>query len=102
MGRHCKTYITAVQYFLPGRERNGIWYLREEKPVGEFDPEKNPNPAHEDVQGMLLEPGKIYGYEIFNRKPRCFFQGATTKSLSISKMNNKTYGIFEQYRLEDQ
>jgi hypothetical protein len=39
------------------------WYLREEKPPGEFDPKKNPNPAHEDVQGMLLELGKIYGYE---------------------------------------
>ena len=29
----------------------------------EFDPKKNPNPQHEDVQGMLLELGKIYGYE---------------------------------------
>ncbi len=42
---------------------SGIWFLREEKILEEFDPKKNPNPAHEDVQGMLLELGKIYGYE---------------------------------------
>ncbi len=33
------------------------------KPLEEFDPKKNPNPAHEDVQGMLLVLGKIYRQE---------------------------------------
>ncbi len=56
---------TLQQYsiFYQEEKGSGIWYLREEKPFPEFDPKKNPNPAHEDVQGMLLELGKIYGYE---------------------------------------
>jgi hypothetical protein len=56
---------TLQQYniFYQEEKGSGTWYLREEKPLGEFDPKKNPNPAHEDVQGMLLELGKIYGYE---------------------------------------
>jgi hypothetical protein len=63
MERHCKTYLAAIRHFLSGRERQREWYLRKEKPLEEFDPKKNPNPGHEDVQGMLLELGKIYGYE---------------------------------------
>ncbi len=63
MERHRKTYFAAVQHFLSGRERKREWYLREEKPLAEFDPKKNPNPGHEDVQGMLLELGKRYGFE---------------------------------------
>jgi len=56
---------TLQQYsiFYQKEKGSGIWYLREEKPLEEFDPVKNPNPEHEDVQGMLLELGKIYGYE---------------------------------------
>ena len=56
---------TLQQYsiFYQEEKGSGTWYLREEKPLEEFDPKKNPNPAHEDVQGMLLELGKIYGYE---------------------------------------
>ncbi|HEY9205732.1 MAG TPA: hypothetical protein VIO58_07395 [Candidatus Methanoperedens sp.] len=56
---------TLQQYsiFYQEEKGSGIWYLREEKPLEEFDPKKNPSPAHEDVQGMLLELGKIYGYE---------------------------------------
>ncbi len=56
---------TLQQYsiFYQEEKGSGIWFLREEKPLEEFDPLKNPNPAHEDVQGMLLELGKIYGYE---------------------------------------
>jgi hypothetical protein len=56
---------TLQQYSIFYQEEigSGIWYLREEKPLEEFDPKKNPNPGHEDVQGMLLELGKIYGYE---------------------------------------
>jgi hypothetical protein len=65
MAGHRKT-CTLQQYsiFYQEEKGSGIWYLREEKPLGEFDPKKNPNPGHEDVQGMLLELGKIYGYEI--------------------------------------
>jgi hypothetical protein len=118
---------TLQQYsiFYQEEKGSGIWYLREEKPLEEFDPKKNPNPGHEDVQGMLLEPGKIYGYETWKgvndakRKlmggpleeitkmdevyVKCIEEGEQriTKSLSISKVNNKTYGIFEQYRFED-
>ncbi len=56
---------TLQQYsiFYQEEKGSGIWHLREERPLGEFDPKKNPNPGHEDVQGMLLELGKIYGYE---------------------------------------
>ena len=56
---------TLQQYniFYQEEKGSGVWYLREEKPFLEFDPKKNPNPAHEDVQGMLLELGRIYGYE---------------------------------------
>jgi hypothetical protein len=56
---------TLQQYsiFYQEEKGSGIWYLREEKPLEEFDPKKNPNPGHEDVQGILLELGKIYGYE---------------------------------------
>ena len=56
---------TLQQYsiFYQEEKGSGVWYLRGEKPLEEFDPEKNPNPQHEDVQGMLLELGKIYGYE---------------------------------------
>ncbi len=56
---------TLQQYsiFYQEEKGSGIWHLREEKPLAEFDPKKNPNPGHEDVQGMLLELGKIYGYE---------------------------------------
>ncbi len=56
---------TLQQYsiFYQEEKGSGIWYLREEKPLEEFDPKKNPNPGHEDVQGMLLQLGKIYGYE---------------------------------------
>jgi hypothetical protein len=56
---------TLQQYsiFYQEEKGSGIWYLREEKPLEEFDPKKNPNPAHEDVQGMLLELRKIYGYD---------------------------------------
>jgi hypothetical protein len=56
---------TLQQYsiFYQEEKGSGIWYLREEKPLEEFDPKKNPNPAHEDVQGMLLEFRKICGYE---------------------------------------
>ncbi|HEY9205727.1 MAG TPA: hypothetical protein VIO58_07370 [Candidatus Methanoperedens sp.] len=56
---------TLQQYsiFYQEEKGSGIWYLREEKPLEEFDPKKNPNPGHENVQGMLLELGKIYGYE---------------------------------------
>lgn len=54
------------QYSIFYQEEKGswVWFLREEKPLKEFDPKKNPNAGHEDVQGMLLELGKIYGYEI--------------------------------------
>src|SRR3990172_12152973 len=54
---------TLQQYsiFYQEEKGSGTWYLREEKPLEEFDPKKNPNPAHEDV--LLLELGKIYGYE---------------------------------------
>ncbi len=57
---------TLQQYgiFYQEEKGSGIWYLREEKPLEEFDPKKNPNRGHEDVQGMLFELGKIYGYEI--------------------------------------
>jgi hypothetical protein len=56
---------TLQQYsiFYQEEKGSGIWHLREEKPFEEFDPKKNLNPQHEDVQGMLLELGKIYGYE---------------------------------------
>ncbi len=56
---------TLQQYsiFYQEEKGSGIWYLREEKPLGDFDPKKNPNPGHEDVQRMLLELGTIYGYE---------------------------------------
>jgi hypothetical protein len=56
---------TLQQYsiFYQEEKGSGVWHLREEKPLEEFDPRKNPNPAHEDVQGMLLELGRIYGYE---------------------------------------
>ncbi|MFA4957847.1 MAG: hypothetical protein WC556_12830 [Candidatus Methanoperedens sp.] len=56
---------TLQQYsiFYQEEKGSGIWHLREEKPFEEFDPKKNPNPGHEDVQGMLLELGRIYGYE---------------------------------------
>jgi hypothetical protein len=51
---------TLQQYsiFYQEEKGSGTRYLREEKPLQEFDPKKNPNPAHEDVQGMLLELGK--------------------------------------------
>ncbi len=48
-----QTFITI--YILKSRRRP--------KSRHEFYPMKNPNPGHEDVQGMLLELGKIYGYE---------------------------------------
>ncbi len=56
---------TLQQYsiFYQEEKGSGIWYLREEKPLEDFDLKKNPNPGHEDVQGILLELGKIYGYE---------------------------------------
>lgn len=56
---------TLQQYsiFYQKEKGSGVWYLKEEKPLEEFDPKKNPNPGHEDVQGMLLELGRIYGYE---------------------------------------
>ncbi|NJD54673.1 MAG: hypothetical protein FIB07_17665 [Candidatus Methanoperedens sp.] len=56
---------TLQQYsiFYQEEKGSGIWYLWEEKPLLEFDPKKNPNWGHEDVQGMPLELGKIYGYE---------------------------------------
>ncbi len=55
---------TLQQYsiFYQEEKGSGIWYLREEKPLEEFDP-KNPNPAHEDVQKLLLGLRKIYSYE---------------------------------------
>ncbi len=60
---------TLQQYsnFYQEEKGSGIWYHREEKPLKEFDPRKNPNPGHEDVQGMLLELGKIYGYETWKK-----------------------------------
>ncbi|MCX9009620.1 MAG: hypothetical protein OIN66_00725 [Candidatus Methanoperedens sp.] len=39
--------------------------MRKEKPFEEFGPKKNPNPGHEDVQGMLLEPG---GYTVIDQE----------------------------------
>ncbi len=63
MERHCKTYPGAVQHFYQEEKGCGVWHLREEKSLEDFDPKKNPNPGHEDVQGMLLELVKIYGYE---------------------------------------
>lgn len=56
---------TLQQYsiFYQEEKGSGVWHLREEKPFEEFDPKKNLNPQHEDVQGMLLELGRIYGYE---------------------------------------
>lgn len=56
---------TLQQYriFYQEEKGTGVWLLREEKPPQPFDPEKNPQPKHADVQGMLLELGKIYGYE---------------------------------------
>ncbi len=52
---------TLQQYsiFYQKEKGSGIWFLREEKPLEEFDPKKNPSPAHEDVQGMCL---KKYAY----------------------------------------
>lgn len=56
---------TLQQYriFYQEKKGSGIWLLRQEKPPQEFDPIKNPKPKHEDVQGMLLELGRIYNYE---------------------------------------
>ncbi|MCZ7401403.1 MAG: hypothetical protein O8C61_04205 [Candidatus Methanoperedens sp.] len=56
---------TLQQYsiFYQEEKGSGVWHLREEKPFEEFDPKKNPTPLHEDVQGMLLELGRIYDYE---------------------------------------
>jgi len=56
---------TLQQYriFYQEKKGSGIWLLREEKPPQPFDPVKNPKPKHDDVQGMLLELGRIYGYE---------------------------------------
>lgn len=56
---------TLQQYsiFYQEKPRSGVWFLRQETPAEEFDPIKYPYPKHEDVQGMLLELGKVYGYE---------------------------------------
>jgi hypothetical protein len=65
---------TLQQYsiFYQESKGSGIWFLREEKPIEEFHPEKNQIPRHEDVQGMLLELGNVYGYEttipVYDRK----------------------------------
>ena len=58
---------TLQQYsiFYQEEKGSGIWLLKEEKPLQEFDPIKNPEPKHEDIQGMLLELGNVYGYETF-------------------------------------
>ncbi len=78
---------TLQQYsiFYQEERGSGIWYLREEKPLGEFDPKKNPNPGHEDVQGMLLELGKIDGYETSAAIPICLSWSLLLK-LSIRPM----------------
>jgi len=55
--------VQMYNIFYQEKPRSGVWFLREERPPEEFDPIKNPVPNHEDVQGMLLEIGKIYGYE---------------------------------------
>lgn len=56
---------TLQQYSIFYQEKpgSGIWLLRKGEPAVEFDPHKYPHPKHEDAQGMLLELGKIYGYE---------------------------------------
>jgi hypothetical protein len=56
---------TLQQYsiFYQKSKGSGIWFLREEKSFEEFHPEKHKIPKHEDVQGMLLELGNVYGYE---------------------------------------
>jgi len=58
---------TLQQYsiFYQEEKGSGIWLLKDEKPLQEFDPRKNPDPKHEDIQGMLLELGNVYGYETF-------------------------------------
>jgi hypothetical protein len=74
---HPKTYTnptwkdtirrTLQQYsiFFQEEKGSGIWLLKEDKPLQKFDPVKNPEPKHEDIQGMLLELGNVYGYETF-------------------------------------
>lgn len=56
---------TLQQYsiFYQEESGSGLWLLREEEPIQEFDPEEYPHPGHEDVMGMLLELGKLYDYE---------------------------------------
>lgn len=56
---------TLQQYsiFYQKEKGSGVWYLKEEKPIDEFDPKKNPDSPHENVQGILLVLGRIYGYE---------------------------------------
>ncbi len=61
--RYSEEDSSAVQHFLSGGEGVQDMVSQGRKALAEFDPEKNPNQAHEDVQGMLLELGKIYGYE---------------------------------------
>lgn len=58
---------TLQQYsiFYQNEKGSGVWLLKEEIPLQKFDPVTNPNPRHEDIQGMLLELGKLYGYDTF-------------------------------------
>lgn len=49
---------TLQQYsiFYQKEKGSGIWYLKEEKPLGEFDPKKNPNPGHDELPRSRLHP----------------------------------------------
>lgn len=63
---------------------SGVWLLKEEEPIQEFDPEEHPYPKHADAIGMLLELGKIYDYETtvspYERKEK--FLNKTLKDIS--------------------
>ncbi|KXB00071.1 hypothetical protein AKJ45_03100 [candidate division MSBL1 archaeon SCGC-AAA261F19] len=56
---------TLQQYSIFYQEEpgSGIWFLKGEEPIREFDPEEHPHPGHSDVMGMLLELGRIYDFE---------------------------------------
>ncbi len=82
---------TLQQYSILYQEEegSGIWYLREEKPLEEFDPKKNLHSAHEDVQGILLELGGIDGYETWkgvNDAKRSLWADRWKKSLQWMKL----------------
>ncbi len=65
---------TLQQYAIFKHLERGVWGLKSEKEVLEFDKAKL---EHSEVEGLLLELGKLYGYETYTPDKNSRFRNET-------------------------